>query len=238
MITYMKKNNVYYFKNNSHETIEIKIDDNRYHSKHCYLKFDNSHVMVNWQAIFDLIYRIENKPLQVMLSSHHIEKCRLLEKSGFLKLRSCYEMAVTKNHLKTTVASRPVQLDYIDVNNDNYLVCCQQLYAYYQQTHEQVNPLTATFEQFIVDLPQQICIEKFNHRIQHIAFIEANEIAYVCTNQIETVNDFLYQLCVQLLYQHEVILFEADDTDVVAMLLKQQFNIEVNETYDTFVYKK
>ena len=69
----------------------------------------------------------------------------------------------------------------------------------------------------------------------HCAFVEENEIAYVCTADIRAFAAFAAAVAAELFKEYETICFEADDCDEAAMALKALFaSGELSET-DTYV---
>lgn len=99
--------------------------------------------------------------------------------------------------------------------------------------HQAINPLTASFEEFVEILPNEVYfVDEKN-----FAFVEDNEIAYVLCEETSAGDDFLLVLCHALFCKYETIVFEADDVDPIAMRLKNKFVNGFVEKTETWIYK-
>lgn len=229
----------YFIKETDKFIGSIRTYQNPFHLGRCYLKFD----MASKQVLSDLdcfskISTLEQKPLQVMLSSLDFEKALFLEEEGFKKLRQCYELEVKEDDLLVDLSMGEVEISLADSTNDLYLKCAMLLFDYYKSTHLGVNPLTASFDEFIVALPKTVYFLESENVVLHAAFIENSELAYVCTSDLASFDLFARSVIYELFKIGESISFEADDVDPAAMHLKSLFKNGSDETFDTWVYKK
>ena len=99
--------------------------------------------------------------------------------------------------------------------------------------HQAINPLTASFDNFMEILPDEV----YFIDDKNFAFVEDNEIAYVLCEETHTGDDFLLALCHTLFYNYDTIVFEADDVDPIAMRLKNNFSDGFVEKTETWIYK-
>lgn len=119
----------------------------------------------------------------------------------------------------------------------DYLSCCEMLFEYYKVTHEAINPLTSPLEDFIALIPDDVLYTMNHGEIQHAAFVEDDEIAYVSSIDEKTFARFALTVVNMLFEVYPSIIFEADNTDWVAMTLKNLFNVESTVTFDTWIYE-
>ena len=95
--------------------------------------------------------------------------------------------------------------------------------------------LTAEPDEFCELLPETVLYQSDEAGFLHCAFVEENEIAYVCTADIRAFAAFAAAVAAELFKEYETICFEADDCDEAAMALKALFaSGELSET-DTYV---
>ncbi|HEL2552847.1 TPA: GNAT family acetyltransferase [Streptococcus suis] len=179
---------------------------NPYHQTNIYLRLDlvDFDYTIAEQLFHSLQTSLDGKPLQVMLSSAEQEKIHFLTAAGFVCKRKCYEFEVTKqDYLSQTVTT-----DLITVPKGTalYQTACQQVFNHYQVVHQNINPWTASQEEFEKDLPDLVYTDSEN-----CAFIENNEIAYVCGKDEQSFDSFIQAVICQLFEQYEQISFEADD---------------------------
>lgn len=120
----------------------------------------------------------------------------------------------------------------------DYLSCCEMLFKYYKAAHESINPLTSSFEEFIELMPDEVLYTKANDIIQHAAFVESDEIAYVCSIDEKTFARFAFTIVNVLFEMYPSIVFEADNTDWAALTLKNLFNVASTVTLDTWIYAR
>ena len=127
-------------------------------------------------------------------------------------------------------------LEHCLVDEPDYEKACQMLFEHYTETHRAVNPWTADFEAFCNELPEDVICSKQGGEIVSLAFIEENEIAYICGTDEKCFADFAHSLVCAMLERHETICFESDDCDWAAMLLRSLFKNQEETSYDTYVY--
>ncbi|MGU7887781.1 GNAT family acetyltransferase [Streptococcus suis] len=203
---------------------------NPYHQANTYLRLDL--VDYDWTIAEQLFQSLQTslgeKPLQVMLSSAEQERIHFLTTAGFVCKRKCYEFEVTKQ-------------DYLGQADTSNLITArkgtalyqrssQQIFDHYQTVHQDINPWTASQEDFDKDLPELVYTDSENG-----AFIENNEIAYVCGKDEQSFDSFIQAVICQLFEQYEQISFEADDCDPIAMCLADQFQQPNKPSWDTYI---
>ncbi|WP_155970309.1 GNAT family acetyltransferase [Streptococcus ruminantium] len=151
---------------------------NPYHQTNIYLRLDlvDFDCTIAEQLFQSLQTSLGGKPLQVMLSSAEQERIHFLTAAGFVCKRKCYEFEVTKQ-------------DYLS-----------------QTGHQDINPWTASQEEFEKGLPDLVYTDSKN-----CAFIDTDEIAYVCGKDEQSFGSFIQAVICQLFEQYEQISFEADD---------------------------
>ncbi|MBR0421406.1 MAG: hypothetical protein IJI85_02345 [Clostridia bacterium] len=110
------------------------------------------------------------------------------------------------------------------------------LYHYYQDTHAAVNPLTASLPEFMEALPDEVLYDDPSDRPTSAAFIEGNEIAYLCSHDRTGFPAFARSMLADLFDRYAQIAFEADDTDWAATAVKDMFLIKIDRSFDTYVY--
>ena len=84
-------------------------------------------------------------------------------------------------------------------------------------------------------MPEEAYYDYREGEICHIAFVEENEIAYVGTREQSSFKGFITGVVLAIFEKYEELFFECDDCDKAAMMLKELFEIEVEESYDTYV---
>lgn len=229
----------YVINKDGEQLAKVKTYRNPYHLSNCYVDFDLYSVeRIDERNIFKMISEEEKSPLQVMLSSLETQKANFLASQGFIKVRMCHEMEVNKKDLLSGLPSRKSKIFKANRDQSAYNECSNLLFNYYKETHETINPLTATFDTFIKDMTTEVFYAKSNDNIQHVAFIEDNEIAYICSRDEIAFDSFALSVIDELLVANQSIIFEADNVDWAAMRLKNLFQTDSNETFDTWVYKK
>ncbi len=212
---------------------KVELYCNKFHNRSQYLRLHLPRYEKAWAApLFSQLQITLKKPMQVMLSSDDTEQIDFLLAGGFSCKRKCYEMEVTANNFLQSRTAAPLEITV--PGQSEYTSCCQLLYDYYKVTHAEINPLTADFVDFCEILPVEVCFEKKDGQIRHIAFIEENEIAYIASTDIDNIQSFAASVVSRLFSQYESIYFECDDCDAAAMALKGLFYIEAHESYDTY----
>ncbi|HEM6591299.1 GNAT family acetyltransferase [Streptococcus suis] len=203
---------------------------NPYHQTNIYLRLDlvDFDCTIAEQLFQSLQTSLGGKPLQVMLSSAEQERIHFLTAAGFVCKRKCYEFEVTKqDYLGQTGTTN---LDIALKGTALYQRACQRVFEHYQTVHQNINPWTASQEEFEKGLPDLVYTDSENW-----AFVENNEIAYVCGKDEQTFDFFIQTVICQLFEQYEQISFEADDCDPIAMRLADQFRQPNKTSWDTYI---
>lgn len=212
----------------------VELYANPFHGQNQYLRLLLSRYENVWaEPLFSLIQDTVGRPLQVMVSSEDAEQVRFLLAGGFACRRKCYEMEVTARDCVAIHGARP--LAAARQGEREYTICCRLLYEYYRTTHAAVNPLTAEFDVFSEGLPAEVLYETVDGTIQHVAFVEAHEIAYLGSTATDRILPFVESVAARLFAVYDSIGFECDDCDAAAMALKSLFCVENAESYDTYV---
>lgn len=213
----------------------IKTYTNKYHQTNLYL-VGNLLIKDDYTELATVQHQTK-KTLQCMVSSTDEAVNKILEFMGFCCVRKCYELEVSASDLvETSEFNDESILCFTNRKTIEYMTCAYQMYQYYQKTHQPINPLTATFEQFVDILPNQVCYYMMGEEVTHLAFVEDNEIAYVYSNDLASFKQFALQLVQWLLKKYDTICFEVDNIDEVAMTLKSLFKEPTcSETYDTYI---
>ncbi|HEM3485718.1 GNAT family acetyltransferase [Streptococcus suis] len=203
---------------------------NPYHQTNIYLRLDlvDFDCTIAEQLFQSLQTALDGNPLQVMLSSAEQERIHFLTAAGFVCKRKCYEFEVTKqDYLGQTGTT-----NLITARKDSalYQRACQRVFEHYQTVHQNINPWTASQEEFEKGLPDLVYTDSENW-----AFVENNEIAYVCGKDEQSFDYFIQAVICQLFEQYEQISFEADDCDPIAMRLTDQFRQPNKPSWDTYI---
>lgn len=222
------------FQNGCHIGM-FQLYDNRYHMSNCYVKLEMEKLDAKISAeLFCKLREIANRPLQVMVSSDNMALAALLNAGGFTCRRKCYEIeAGTEDYIGGNV---DMPLEYCCIGEPDYECACKMMFDYYVVTHKAINPWTADYESFCENMPAEIVCSKVDGKIISLAFIEENEIAYVCGMDKQQFADFARCLAVIMLAKYGTISFESDDCDWAAMLLKNMFINQDERSLDTYVY--
>ncbi|CYV33772.1 GNAT family acetyltransferase [Streptococcus suis] len=179
---------------------------NPYHQTNIYLRLDlvDFDCTIAEQLFQSLQTSLGGKPLQVMLSSAEQERIHFLTAAGFVCKRKCYEFEVTKQDYLGQADT--TNLITARKGTAPYQIACQQIFDHYQTVHQDINPWTTSQEEFEKDLPDRVYTDSEN-----CAFVENNEIAYVCGKDEQSFDPFIQAVICQLFEQYEQISFEADD---------------------------
>ncbi|HEM3580979.1 TPA: GNAT family acetyltransferase [Streptococcus suis] len=179
---------------------------NPYHQTNIYLRLDlvDFDCTIAEQLFQSLQTSLGGKPLQVMLSSAEQERIHFLTAAGFVCKRKCYEFEVTKQDYLGQADT--TNLITARKGTAPYQIACQQIFDHYQTVHQDINPWTTSQEEFEKDLPDRVYTDSEN-----CAFVENNEIAYVCGKDEQSFDSFIQAVICQLFEQYEQISFEADD---------------------------
>ncbi len=213
----------------------MEIYHNKFHNTHIYLKFQDEEISRLNKSEFDELIRIHGKPLQVMISSEAKELIEKLEESGFILKRRCFEMEVGKDELNTSLQKPTFKLKNASKGSAKYTECAEAMYDYYKKTHEAVSPMTATMAEFQSILPETALFLSSAEKITAAAFIEDNEIAYICVSDENALDVFCNALLYYMFEKYTDIVFEADDTDSVATYLRDKFVAIPETSYNTYI---
>lgn len=173
----------------------------------------------------------------MLYSDNHAETDFLLA-GGFTLKRRCLEVEITSADLYVT---QPFTQDFciIRKGDSEYEECCRRVFEYYKQTHQNINRLTASFEEFCADLPETVLCDKKNGMITHLAFTERAredcEIAYLHSNCPDGFSAFGERLLFFLAQQSSRVYFECDDCDEHATTLRTLTKITDGATYNTYI---
>ena len=222
-----------YWKSRDIGTISLR--HNKFHASICHFRMNLSTYDIRFAPDFGKqLSAIAQKPLQIMLESDKKETIRFLEAAGFQCRRKCYEAEVTEKDLV-----KSIQSDYsvmqCHAGEPDYLDCMDLLYRYYQDTHKQISPLTASFDVFSKEIPKTAYFMREMGILKQAIFIEENEIAYCCTSYINGFKHFAERIVTEMFSQFPTLFFEADDCDPAAMELLSLFRLNLKESYNTFI---
>lgn len=81
------------------------------------------------------------------------------------------------------------------------------MYAYYVATHEKINPWTSNYEAFCKKLPETAYYAESVSEIIACAFVEGNEIVYICSRDREHFKEFARCLVTFILSQYKNRMF-------------------------------
>lgn len=219
---------------NGKEIGTILFSLNPCHRGHFYLKLQLQEYDTDCaKDIFSILRQKLNKPLQVMISSNEQNAVSFLDAAGFSCVRKCYEVKASAQDYIGEKSRCSVSL--ASAGSWIYTQCCEIMLDRYITTHKQINPWTGSSEQFIDILPKTVYYEPDNQQIANFAFVEDNEIAYVCGKKRSAFTFFAQNLIAELFGKYEYVCFEADDCDEYAMELKALFINQSNESFDTYI---
>lgn len=221
-----------YHKNELIGTLETY--SNPHHLTNCYIKQNlkrlDSHISME---LFSKLREAVGKPLQVMVDSTDISLIEFLAFGGFTCMRKCYEVEATAQDYIGGIGD--VQLSACTVGELEYEECCRMVYQYYAETHQSVNPLTSDFAAFCAELPDKAVYVLHDNHIVSLAFVEGNEIAYVCGTDKANFARFARSLVTSMLTEHSSVFFEADDCDWAAIMLRSLFKNQGDSSFDTYI---
>ena len=214
----------------------VRVDRNPFHSQNAYLKLELHEFKPELAHDLFAWFRMElGRPLQVMLSSQEEKMTKLLRSGGFELRRRCYEVEGGIPDLKESV-NEAMPLREAEPGDKAYDLCCNLLYRYYQTTHEAISPLTVSEREFRVGLPRHVFYQGNESSIYHAAFVEGNEIAYLCTEWVDDFPQFGCSLLGCMLRGSDTVFFESDDCDQAAMMLRTMFQNPGEESFDTYIF--
>ncbi len=216
----------------------IETYNNKFHSGNCYLRLKllkyNKKVA---SCVFDEISRQEDKPLQMMLSASDKQKITFIKSGGFVCKRKCYDIAVTIDDL-IYKSNKQVAIDFCQYGSGEYRQCARLMYHHYKKTHQNINPLTACYDDFVSILPKSAFYQECNSKINSAIFVEDNEIAYIYLSDTENALDFAYAVICELFSKYSRIVFECDHVDKSAMQFISMFNVDLSRSYNTYIKEK
>jgi len=185
-------------------------------------------------ALFSLLQDQIGSPMQVMLSSEETDMIKFLEQGGFRCMRRCFECEYSENNLAHPL-HETFPLQSACSGSADYLACAELLFSQYRVKHEAINPLTDSFRAFQSKLPCFVIWHGNKNGIQHFAFVEENEIAYVGSREITKYPFFIESVVSHLFSKYRTIFFEADDNDREAMILKGLFRSTSSVSFNTYI---
>ena len=217
--------------------MDIKVKINPLHNANYYLdvNFDGINIE-NAKELFDEFAKDLDKPLQIMLSSEDAEKIEILKAAGFACKRKCYEVEANEQDYIGGKGEGKVQYSHIGENV--YEQCCGQMLNRYILTHKYVNPWSGSKEEFWAELPRCVAYFCVDEDPISFAFVEDEEIAYVCGENAQEFRAFAKALIAEMFDKYESIMFEADDCDEFAIELKRMFTNQDEESFDTYIRQK
>ncbi len=227
----IKKENRYDIVDDNVSVGWIERFENPFHQTNVYLKLHLKSYKKKYVDIFNPIAEIEKRPLQIMLSASEEKKIHFIESAGFQCMRRCYEVDFTIDDLVKR-EYKDMDVYYCDKNNKFYMKYAIMIYKHYQNTHTDINALTASFEEFMKILPDTIF---YYH--ENVIFFEKNEIAYVYLKD-EDSTSFAYKVVSRLFEENKHIIMECDDVDSSAMKLLSLFKADKESSYNTYIRRK
>ena len=225
----------YSISQDEHELGIIKIYSNPFHNQNCYLQLNlvNYDLSISNKLFIELMKKIQ-RPMQVMIESVETNKIAFLEKGGFVCKRKCYEIEVQReDYAGDNISSETIQ--WCEIGSIEYEKSCELLYAHYAQVHERISPLTVEFQTFSKMLPAKAIYEQIDNEVINAVFVEKNEVAYVCTKDKDRFLTFINTVIAQLFIENQSLIFECDDCDWAAMKLMSLFDVEITESYNTYI---
>ncbi|NQG97869.1 GNAT family acetyltransferase [Streptococcus suis] len=222
--------NIFHISHHGRPVGNIHTYSNPYHQVNTYLRLDlvDYDCKIAKQLFQSLQTSLEGKPLQVLLSSAEQKKIHFLTAAGFVCKRKCYEFEVTKQDYLGQADT--TNLITARKGTALYQRASQQVFDHYQTVHQDINPWTASQEDFDKDLPDLVYTDSKNY-----AFVDTDEIAYVCGKDVQSFGSFIQAVICQLFEQYEQISFEVDDCDSIAMCLADQFQQPNKPSWDTYI---
>lgn len=155
---------------------------------------------------------------------------------GFECRRKCYEVEAGAEDFNG--GESDVQLLHSHDGKPDYERCCRMMFDYYVQNHKTVNPWTADYETFRHDMPADVVFDELDGKITSLAFVEDNEIAYVCGTDKRHFTNFVCSLVTAMFEKHETVCFESDDCNWAAMQLRSMFKHQDETSFDSYVFDK
>lgn len=230
-----KSVNKYSVLHNGESVGIVELSYNPYHKTNCYVRLElNCFDPQLSKELFVKLKEVAGCPLQVMADSDNAVLTTFLTVGGCICKRKCYESEVgiedyigkiENTQLRRTAAGEP-----------EYEQACRQIFEHYVATHETINPWTSDYETFCKKLTDTVLYTESASEIIACAFVENNEIAYICSKDNSRFKEFAQHLATFMLSKYESVCFESDDCNWAAMTLRSLFQ-NLNETsYDTYLY--
>lgn len=233
MVTIQERDNKYFIYQYGKNIGTAEFYDNPYHMANRYVKLNMQRFDTNTSAgLFSRLKKLAGRPLQVMVDSENTALTKFLLAGGFVCKRKCYEVKANS----TDYIGGYSDTCYCSADDLTYKRCCHIMYDYYTDMHKAINPWTADYTTFCAMLPSTAIYAKVNGNIFGLAFIEDNEIAYVCGTDKHYFPQFARSLASSMLAKHGNIFFECDDCDWAAMMLRALFANKNDQSFDTYIY--
>ena len=173
-----------------------------------------------------------------MMSSDDL-RVPVLLRCGFVCRRQCWSVSVTAESLAEPLPAPPESYLSCTIGTPEYDRCLRLCYEYYQETHRDVNSLTATLEDFAKMLGKCICIyDERDGEVIHCAFIDDDKIAYLSTRDMDSLRPFAQMLAAIALERSWVIFFKCDDCDPAAMTLFSLFAVGGDIPFCTYILEQ
>ncbi|KGF06829.1 hypothetical protein HMPREF1634_07330 [Tissierellia bacterium S7-1-4] len=211
----------------------IRTWKNAFHNRNVYIDFEYDDLKDEKNDPFREIYIAHGVPLQFMVDSSDTLKRDIAKTWGFKKMRSCYSLEVTKDDL-ISHENRTIKICEANLEDEIYENLSKIYFDYYRNSHEAINPVSASFNEFKEILPDKIYFSREGG--MSFAFIEKNEIAYVYSDNLEIAGDFFRVVAEMMFCDYDTIFFEADDVDECAMRLKNIFSGGLKDVFETWIY--
>lgn len=213
----------------------IRLQENPFHNQHRLLHLDlEDYTEALAPKLLALLRQFDSRPLKCMVASTDTQRIRFLRAAGFRLARRCYERCFPRDWCKSPPRQR-LSLRTAERDEPEWVRCAELLYEQYAEKHRSISPLTADFADFREVLPKDVCFVSSEEQIQHFAFLEENEIAYLGSTQPDAFPDFLETLLARLFADYETVEFEADEHDREAMMLKRMFRNSGNHSWNTYL---
>nr|WP_072536567.1 hypothetical protein [Anaerococcus mediterraneensis] len=211
----------------------MEVYTKKFHKNNIYIKISDPEKIS--PGDFEEVSKKYLKPIQIGIYSDRSHLVDLLKKSGFIKKRSTYECKVSASDLKKPLEDPSINLEIVEIGSEFYNKSARLLYDYYKMTHESVNPLAVGFDEFCQVLPKNALFYKKESEIIFAAFIEENEIAYLSGFYEKEAYVFLNDLLTYMFDSFDEIFFEADNTDPLAVLMLDFFNLDLSNSFDAYI---
>lgn len=215
----------------------IALTINPLHNRNLYLSLNLNSYDANYsRPVFEKLMNDTTHSLQVMISSDNKQIIDFLITGGFECKRKCFEVEGTPETFLYPVNN--VDILIARKNTAIYKSACELMYNRYIDTHKSISPWTGSYSDFCDSLPDCIAYDTEGGVLNNFAFLEGNEIAYVCGNNSDFFRTFAINLVSCLLSKYDTVIFEADDCDEYAMMLKLLFTNELDRSYDTYILER